>query len=95
MRPSHVLHVHIHTVCTPNFFYSGVPIKALVDKQFAAAVVLMIFGFAMTQMGQDESGANTFLIGLGVGTIVIAAVWIVVRIIYDIRGNDNRGKKTL
>ena len=55
------------------------------DKQFAIAVVVMIFGFAMMQMGQDEDSSSPFLAGLGVGTIVIAAVWIVLRIISDIK----------
>lgn len=60
------------------------------DKQFAAAVILIIFGFAMTQMGQNDS--SSFLTGLGVGTIIIASVWIVRRIISDIKKNQNDKK---
>jgi len=64
-----------------------------VDKQFAAAVILIIFGFALTQMGggeQAQSGADQsmpFLAGLGVGTVAIASFWIVMRIISDIKKN--------
>lgn len=53
------------------------------DKQFAAAVILIIFGFAMTQMSQNDD--SSFLAGLGVGTIIIASVWIVRRIILDLK----------
>lgn len=56
------------------------------DKQFAAAVVLIIFGFALTQIGQsDDAGSASFLSGLGIGTIGIASFWIVIRIIKDIK----------
>lgn len=57
-----------------------------VDKQFAAAVILIIFGFALTQMG-DAGQSMPFLAGLGVGTIAIASFWIVMRIISDIKKN--------
>ena len=62
-----------------------------VDKQFAAAVILIIFGFALTQMGGGEQGgadqSMPFLAGLGVGTIAIASFWIVMRIISDVKKN--------
>lgn len=51
------------------------------DKQFAFAVIMMILGFGLTQLKGDDS----FLTGLGVGTIVIAAVWILFRIIKDLK----------
>lgn len=58
------------------------------DKQFAAAVILIIFGFALTQMGGgDADQSMPFLAGLGVGTVVIASFWIVMRIISDIKKN--------
>lgn len=52
------------------------------DKQFAFAVILIILGFGITQIAQD---GDPFLSGLGVGTIVIAAIWIVFRIAKDLR----------
>ena len=55
------------------------------DKQFAAAVILIIFGFALTQMGQESEDNVAFLSGLGVGTIIIASFWIVLRIVSDIK----------
>ncbi len=52
------------------------------DKQFALAVILIILGFGLIHV---EQGGDPFLSGLGVGTIVIAAVWIVFRIIKDLK----------
>lgn len=51
------------------------------DKQFAFAVILIILGFGLTQANRDDP----FFSGLGVGTIFIAAVWIVFRIIKDLK----------
>lgn len=51
------------------------------DKQFAFAVILIILGFGITQVKQDDS----FFSGLGFGTITIASVWIVFRIIKDLK----------
>lgn len=52
------------------------------DKQFALAVILIVLGFGLTQ--SDQNG-DAFLSGLGVGTIIIASVWIVFRIIKDLK----------
>ena len=52
------------------------------DKQFAIAVILIILGFGLTQLEQD---GDPFLSGLGVGTIIIASVWIVFRIVRDLK----------
>lgn len=52
------------------------------DKQYAAAVILIIFGLGLTQIqGSDGS----FLMGLGIGTIVISLVWIVRIIVRDLK----------
>ena len=52
------------------------------DKQYAAAVILIIFGLGLTQIqGSDGS----FLMGLGIGTIIISLVWIVRIIIRDMK----------
>ncbi len=47
------------------------------DKQYAAAVVLIIIGLGMTQL------EGPFYAGLGVGTIAISLVWIVIIIVRD------------
>lgn len=51
------------------------------DKQFALAVILIIMGFGMTQINQDDP----FFVGLGYGTVGMAAIWIVFRIIKDLK----------
>lgn len=52
------------------------------DKQYAVAVILIIFGLGLTQI---EGADGSFLVGLGIGTIVIALVWIVRIIIRDLK----------
>ena len=52
------------------------------DKQYAAAVILIIFGLGLTQMQGDD---GSFLAGLGIGTIAIALVWIIRIIIRDLK----------
>ena len=52
----------------------------MVDKQFGAAVTLIIIGLGLTQIGQ---GSDTFYMGLGWGTVSIACIWLVVKIIKD------------
>lgn len=54
-----------------------------VDKQFAFAVILIILGFGLTQAGGED---EPFLAGLGFGLVVMASVWIAVRIVHDYRG---------
>ncbi len=53
------------------------------DKQFGLAVILVLGGFGITQLEQDGDGS--FLVGIGIGTIVIASFWIVLRIIKDLK----------
>ena len=52
------------------------------DKQFAFAVILIILGVGLTQI---NNGDDSFFPGLGVGTIAIAAIWIVKIIIKDLK----------
>lgn len=49
------------------------------DKQFAFAVILIILGFGITQID------DMFFVGIGFGTIIMGAIWIVFRIIKDIK----------
>lgn len=53
-----------------------------VDKQFAAAVILILLGLGIMQFDQ---GDETFFSGMGLGTIVIASVWIAIRIIKEFK----------
>ena len=50
------------------------------DRQYAFAVILIIIGLGLTQMGDDE-----FYFGLGIGTVAMAAAWIAAIIIRDYR----------
>jgi uncharacterized membrane protein len=51
------------------------------DKQYAFAVILILLGIGMTQYGD----AGSFIVGIGIGTVVIASVWLVIRIVKEIK----------
>jgi hypothetical protein len=53
----------------------------MVSKQNMIAVILIVFGIGLTQFRTTEP----FTVGLGVGTVVIASLWIVILIIRDLR----------
>jgi hypothetical protein len=53
----------------------------MVSKQNIVAVLLILLGVVMTQFRPDEP----FVVGLGVGTIAIASLWIVLLIIKDLK----------
>ena len=46
------------------------------DIQFGAAVILIIAGLGLTQMG---GGENEFFLGAGWGTIAMGCIWVVIR----------------
>ena len=50
-----------------------------VDKQFAMAVILIIIGVGLTQLGEEV------YLGVGVGTVAMASVWIVLIIVRDLK----------
>lgn len=50
-----------------------------VDKQFAMAVILIIIGVGLTQLGEEV------YLGAGVGTVAMASVWIVLLIVRDLK----------
>lgn len=52
------------------------------DKQYAIAVIFIIFGFGLTQIRGDEA---SILMGAGIGTIAISLAWIVFIIIRDLK----------
>lgn len=49
------------------------------DKQFAMAVILIIIGVGLTQLGEEV------YLGAGVGTVAMASVWIVLLIVRDLK----------
>ncbi|MGQ0771581.1 MAG: hypothetical protein ACT4NT_02245 [Nitrososphaerota archaeon] len=53
----------------------------MVSKQNMIAIILILLGVGMTQLKPDEP----FAVGLGVGTIAIASLWIVLLIIRDLK----------
>ena len=53
------------------------------DKQYAAAVILILVGFGMIQL--DDGSESSFLLGFGIGTVIMALVWIVRIIIRDMK----------
>ena len=53
----------------------------MVNKQYMIAVVLILLGVGLTQIKPEQS----FTIGLGVGTVAIASLWILVSIIRDLK----------
>ena len=50
-----------------------------VDRQFAMAVILIIIGVGLTQLGEEV------YLGVGVGTVAMASVWIVLIIVRDLK----------
>ena len=53
----------------------------MVSKQNMIAVLLILLGVVMTQFRPGDS----FIVGLGVGTVTIASLWIVLLIIKDLK----------
>lgn len=53
----------------------------MVSKQNMIAVILILLGVGLTQFKPQQP----FTVGLGVGTIVIASLWIVLLIIRDLK----------
>jgi hypothetical protein len=51
-----------------------------VDKKDIFSTIIILAGLGLTQL---EGGTNPFYVGLGVGVIVMASVWIIFRIIKE------------
>ena len=56
----------------------------MMDKQYAIAVTLIIFGLGVNQAGNSES----FLNGLGIGIIAMGVVWVAIRLIKELKKNE-------
>jgi hypothetical protein len=51
------------------------------DKQYAFAVILIILGVGLSQSGSSDS----FVTGLGVGIIAMGTLWVLIRLIKEIK----------
>ena len=51
------------------------------DKQYAFAVILIIFGIGLSQSG----GSDPFSSGLGIGMIVMGTFWVLLRLIKELK----------
>lgn len=54
---------------------------SIVDKHIASAMILVLLGFGLTQL--EDSGP--FYSGIGWGIIAIASVWMIIRVIKEIK----------
>jgi len=54
---------------------------SIVEKQLVSAMILVILGLGLTQL--EDSGS--FYPGIGFGTIAIASIWLMIRIIIEIK----------
>lgn len=51
------------------------------DKQYAFAVILIIMGIGLSQSGDS----NSFYTGLGVGITGMGTIWVLIRLIKEIK----------
>ena len=56
----------------------------MMDKQYAIAVMTIILGLGVNQMGNSDS----FLNGLGIGIIGMGVVWVAIRLIKELKKNE-------
>lgn len=48
------------------------------DAQYAAAVIVILLGLGLTQIG---GGENEFYVGAGWGTLAMGCIWVFIRMI--------------
>ncbi len=51
------------------------------EKQLVSAMILVLVGLGLTQL----EGADSFYHGIGIGTIAIASIWLIIRIVIEIK----------
>jgi len=51
------------------------------DKQYAFAVILIILGIGLSQSGSSDP----FVTGLGTGIITMGTLWVLIRLIKEIK----------
>ncbi len=54
---------------------------SIVEKQLVSAMILVLVGLGLTQL----EGAGSFYHGIGIGTIAIASIWLIIRIVIEIK----------
>ncbi len=54
------------------------------DKQYAIAVMTIILGVGVNQAGSSDS----FLNGLGLGIIIMGAIWVAIRLIKELKKKE-------
>ncbi len=47
------------------------------DFQYGAAVIVILLGLGLTQMGGED---NSFFVGAGFGTLVVGCIWVFIRL---------------
>jgi hypothetical protein len=55
------------------------------DKKDIISTIIILAGLGLTQL---EGGTNSFYVGLGIGTVVIASTWIIIRIIKEYKKSN-------
>ena len=55
------------------------------DKQYAFAVILIIFGLGISQSGDTDPFAS----GLGIGMVVMGSFWVLIRLIKEIKKKND------
>ncbi len=61
--------------------YLSNPFRYSVDKQYAFAVILIIFGLGISQSGDTDPFAS----GLGIGMVVMGSFWVLIRLIKELK----------
>ena len=56
----------------------------MMDKQYAIAVMTIILGVGVNQAGSSDS----FLNGLGLGIIIMGAIWVAIRLIKELKKKE-------
>ena len=47
------------------------------DYQYGGAVILILLGLGLTQIG---GGENSFFVGAGFGTLAMGCIWVLIRV---------------
>ncbi len=47
------------------------------DYQYGAAVIVILLGLGLTQIGGEE---NSFFVGAGFGTLAVGCIWVLIRV---------------
>jgi uncharacterized membrane protein len=50
------------------------------DKKDIFSTIIILVGLGLTQV---DGGSNSFFVGLGIGTVIMASVWIIIRIVKE------------